>query len=184
MLLRDGTVYHDPEAALSDLDLAASRAAEPNKWGQWTEGNGDLTFTWPSRKSGPRTERKKSDELVTCRPAEPGLTLAGRYSHTGGSGPLIPGGIVTLNEADLQLRRDGSFSQASATAVGGGTGVGGGTVGGGVTGPHATGRYGLEGYGIELDRDAAPPDRRFFCRYADDDTVVFVGTTPWLVRTP
>ena len=182
VLLRDGTVYHDPEVALSDLDLAASRAAEPNKWGQWGEVGGELTFTWPSRRPGQRTERKKSDELATCRPAEPALTLAGNYSHTGGSGPVVPGGIVTLSEADLQLRRDGSFGQASATAVGGGTGIGGGTVGGGATGPRAAGRYRLDGYAIELDRDDRPPDRRFFCRYTDDDTMVFVGATPWLIR--
>ncbi len=182
VLLRDGTVYQDPEAALSDLDLAASRAAEPNKWGRWSEAGGEITMTWPSRRPGQQTERKKADELSTCRPAEPGLTLAGRYSHTGGSGPVIPGGIVTLSEADLNLRRDGSFGQASATAVGGGTGIGGGTVGGGASGPRAAGRYRLNGYAIELDREGAAPDRRFFCRYTDDDTMVFVGTTPWLIR--
>ena len=182
VLLRDGTVYHDPEVALADLDAAASRAMEPARWGRWGEAGGQIAFTWPSRKPGQQTELKKSDELAGCRPAEPGLTLAGDYSHTGGSGPIIPGGIVTLSEADLHLRHDGSFGQASATAVGGGTGVGGGAVGGGATGPRAAGRYRLDGYGIELDRNGAAPDRRFFCRYTDDDTMVFVGRTPWLIR--
>lgn len=177
VLLRDASVYHDPAVALADLDVAASKTREPKKWGRWSESGGSVTFTWAQGKP----ETRPAGDLSTCRPAETGLRLDKRFSRTGGSGPTIPGGIVTLTESELNLHRDGTFDRASATAVGGGTGTG-GTVGGGVRGPAAAGRYALDGYAIELDPASGPSTRSFFCRYADDDAMVFVGTAPWLVR--
>ncbi len=56
LLLQDGSVYRYPVVAPYDLDVAASKEAEPTKWGTWKLEGKTLVITLP-RKGVMKTER-------------------------------------------------------------------------------------------------------------------------------
>lgn len=65
LLLQNGSIYRYPTVAPYDLDVAASKIAEPNRWGTWKQEGKTLTVTLPE-KGVMKTEQWKK-WLVLCK---------------------------------------------------------------------------------------------------------------------
>ncbi len=84
-----------------------------------------------------------------------------------GGGAALAGGGAVMPAVDSSSGR-------------GGTGI---HIGGGVTSPEQAGRCLLDGCTVELAGVGKPPNRRFFCRRPDEDTMILVGRSHWTFRS-
>jgi hypothetical protein len=116
LLLKDGSARSDvPGAAPADFDLAADRAQNPRRWGQWRKvggeyqikiGNGGFTTPSPQVARLPGRKGQRLDKNFTASTGE---------NH---------GTVGFWQTRGLRLSKDGTFKRASSGGGGGTAGHG------------------------------------------------------------
>ncbi len=190
LLLKDGTAYNGFDLPPQDFDVAASRRAEPKKWGRWRRDGGSYALSWPDSP----TYRVPRGNAVS--PSRPGLRLQQQF--TGSSSYTLPGGgTSTWSEFTMTLGSDGRFERSSfggASVSSGSTRTmtaydDNGAVSSSSTSSAAIsgssrradqgdrrGRYEIDGYSIVLRYDNGVVERRPF--FLDEG-----GAGAWLMNT-
>lgn len=194
LLLADGTVHDGLPVAPDTLDVALSRAKEPDKWGRWRREGGKVFASWRGGTWAPLRGR-------TALPAAPGQRLAGHWG-TGASSASLSGssysmwGVSFTSGGRFIKDRSGGASNGAFAQSGGAPAINstsddsGSTtsvVGGGVVvqaghkgGPDAdrAGTYSLSGYALTLRYDNGRTERvPFFFADAAHDELLFEGNT-------
>ncbi len=182
IFFKDGTFYETDDPALEDVDLAASKAANPNRWGRWSR-EGDR-FTLTDAKGRPNVYPLQAGNLFKAFPAS-AAALAGSYKTVGGGGNAAVGGdvmIATQNRFNF-LPGDVYTTQRSAGASNSGASTGvGSTLAARTAGE---GRFTADRYTITLEGPDGRRERRFFAfgsrkSPAQLDTgLLFIGDTAY-----
>lgn len=190
ILFRDGSYYEVEGPALEDMDLAASRASAPRRWGRW-QRSGD-SFSLTDDKGRPGQARKLQDGwFFKAFAAEGGgNSLANRYTRVSGGGNTALGGtVMVMSETDLTFAPDGRFIRK---------GSGGGSNSGGWTGVGVSaysnntnaGRYKINQYTISMTQPDGSTKRQFFAFGSQknpariDSDMMFIGDTVYTVMHP
>lgn len=113
-LLRDGSVYDRTEMPPDQLDVAASRRLEPQRWGRWRSAGG--AYEMQSQDDDGRASGSwKSEQHAAVRPWPGEARLEGSFSRRSFTGSMITGG--TSATRGIRFSRDGRFERSfSATS--------------------------------------------------------------------
>lgn len=205
-LLRDGTVYRRTEMPPDQLNVAASRQLEPQRWGRWRAAGKGYEMQAQDDDGRP-LEGWKPEKHQAVRPWPLDTRLEGSFSRSAFTGSMVTGG--TSSTHGMRFTRDGRFERSfsslsgsgslaaingtviSGSAHGDGQGssaTGGGTVGtpfgtaGAVSsrktddGASRRGRYQLGGYVLTLDYDDGHQERLLSFPVYGDAKTVYVGS--------
>lgn len=173
LLLKDGRVMDGLPVPPQDLDLAASRSREPDRWGWWQREDGQYRFAWPAR---PQRYEPPRGAQLTARSSTAGMRVSGTFESA--SSYAIPGGASSVQFWGVTLSPKGRFQKyrhgmTSAGGVpgldvmvstvwddeGATTAVSGPNIGGGVTSKSRAalagriGHYEFDGYALLLTYD-------------------------------
>ncbi|MDR7296037.1 hypothetical protein J2X16_001376 [Pelomonas aquatica] len=204
-LMRDGSVYRRTEMPPDQLNAAASRQLEPQRWGRWRAGGKGYEMQPQDDDGRPGAWQPEKHRAV--RPWPKDTRLEGSYSRGTFSGSLVTGGISSTR--GIRFTRDGRFERSYSslassgslaavmnnTVVSGsshGDGKGSSSTGGGTVGtPFGTagavssrsnddgasrrGRYQLSGFVLTLDYDDGHQERLLSFPVHDDNKTVYVG---------
>lgn len=108
LLLKDGWAYMNLRVPPADLDVRASRDNEPNQWRRWRRHKGAYQLE--------RADAWQDAPGLAVRPARPGETLSGAYSHASMYGNLYT--TAHTFKDTLYFRADGTLSQGSSVRGG------------------------------------------------------------------
>lgn len=111
-LLRDGSVYRRTEMPPDQLDVAASRRLEPQRWGRWRSAKGGGC---PCEMQAQDDEARplgawKAEKHYAVRPWPEDARLEGSFSRSSFNGSLALGG--TLSTRGIRFTRDGRFERS------------------------------------------------------------------------
>lgn len=162
VLFRDGTYYEVEGTALEDMDLAASRAAKPAKWGRWSR-SGD-SFTLTNSKGKASQSKLQGGSFFKAFAADAGGgKLSAKYSRVSGGGDSALGGEMTIaGQTNFSFSSDGSYMRASGGgAIGSGRSTGVATAAYSRKAPQA-GRYQIERHTITMTEPDGQVRRQFF----------------------
>lgn len=182
IFFKDGTFYETDDPALEDVDLAASKAASPNRWGRWSR-QGDR-FTLTDAKGRSNVYPLQAGNLFKAFPAS-AAALTGSYKTVGGGGNAAVGGDVMIaTQNRFNFLPGGVYTtqrSAGASNSGASTGVG-STLAARTAGE---GRFTADRYTITLEGHDGRRERRFFAfgsrkSPAQLDTgLLFIGDTAY-----
>jgi hypothetical protein len=190
LLFKDGTCTRDLPTSLADFDPAASRAANPEKWGRWRKRGAKYevalagqSFTEPSNE-------------MTYEPARRGERLSGKWSSSSG-GAVGPDTVYWSNSA-VVFTKEGRFETYSSGGSGGSSGdttsyavhddegsassvsneniAGGHARRSGNSKADRSGTYSLDGYALTLRFDSGRVERHLFVARADRGFIYFRGS--------
>lgn len=144
LLLKDGWLYDGLAFTPHDLNVAASRALEPQHWHRWRRQG--LTVQQQSYDQFGRTDGAWTTLKAIARPAIGTRRLSGRFSSTTSATAGIQGmgGAYSMATVSYTFLADGRFTWTNFTqmyassSVGTGDGGASGVVGGAVFGPGGT----------------------------------------------
>lgn len=179
ILFKDGRYFEVGDTALEDVDLAASRASEPVRWGQWRRVG--TAFLLTNNKGQSRTLEPQRGRLFKAYPAS-AAPLRGAYRAVGGGGSSAMGGNVTIATSTvLNFSGDGRFTtDLSSGAFGGGYAVG--------ADRHGGGRYAVQNHTLTLTHADGRVERFFFAYGSKgaaaqlDPSMIFVGERPFTLK--
>jgi hypothetical protein len=203
-LLRDGTFYSRTDMPPDQLNVTASRALEPQRWGRWRAAG--KAYEMQPQDSDGRGATWKPEQHRAVRPWPDDTRLAGSYSRSSFAGSQFSGGISAtqgirftqdgrFERSYHSLGTSGSIAAAAGTMISGAahgdgrgsTTTGGGTVAGGLgssttttqsskdDGASRRGRYQLSGYALTLTYDDGRQERLLSFPVYDDSRTVYVG---------
>lgn len=159
LMFKDGSLYKEPAVAPADLDVEASKASEPKKWGRWQRRGTSIFVTW----SDGDTDEWKT--WFVARPAIRGDRLNGGFQS---SDPF--GGSQVINVNSVFFNREGQFSWENLK--------------GGDTPwlpaysrKETAGTYVLDGYSIEFRFNGGLAERHTFFFYPKDREHFAIGTS-------
>ncbi len=168
LLFKNGEVYTDIDIPLEDLDIAASKQAEPERWGRWRRDGDKVYFDLPA---GEKKVRLYKHAAV---PAPENQTLEGVWSYQFGSVSVDYASSVVI-ERDIGFSENGAFatgkfSGASASA-GGATATGLSS-----EGLSPKGTYRISGYTVEFTHHDGTIERQLFFFYPDNKGAIDYDT--------
>jgi hypothetical protein len=171
LLLQNGTVYRYPTVAPYDLDVAASKTAEPNKWGTWKLEGKTLVVTLPE-KGVMKTERWTSEWFWAKAPTA-NEKIKGAYMTIGGGGNTAMGGNTMIYySSNINFNDKGQFIMKKS---GGGTNTDFDVNTTAYSNSNAAGTYKLNGYSIEMKYNNGQVVRKLFYFYPDSRTTFGIG---------
>jgi hypothetical protein len=171
LLLQNGSIYRYPIVAPYDLDVAASKTAEPNKWGTWKMEGKTLVVTLPE-KGVMKTERWDSDWFWAKAPVA-NEKIKGAYMTIGGGGNTAMGGnTMIVYSTNLTFNDKGQFIMKK---TGGGTNTDFDVSSSAYSNSNAAGTYKLNGYSIEMQYNNGQVLRKLFYFYPDSRTTFGIG---------
>jgi len=108
-LLRDGTAYRRTEMPPDQLNVAASRQLEPQRWARWrSAGKG---YEMQAQDDDGRAQGDwKPEKHQPVRPWPNGTRLEGSYSRSAFNGSLVTGGSSSTR--GIRFSRDGRFERS------------------------------------------------------------------------
>lgn len=171
LLLQNGTIYRYPTVAPYDLDVAASKIAEPNRWGTWKQEGKTLTVTLPE-KGVMKTEQWKSGWFF-AKPPIANEKIKGVFMTIGGGGNTAMGGntmIVISN--NINFNDKGQFTMKK---VAGGSNTDFDVSTSTYSNSNAAGTYKLNGYSIEMRYNNGQVVRKLFYFYPDSRDAFGIG---------
>lgn len=117
-LLRDGSVYHRTEMPPDQLDVAASRQLEPQRWGRWRSAGKGYAMQAQDDDGRPVGDWKpEGHEAVRPWPKE--ARLDGSFSRRSFTGSMITGG--TSATRGIRFTKDGRFERSFSATSGTGS---------------------------------------------------------------
>jgi hypothetical protein len=171
LLLQNGTVYRYPTVAPYDLDVAASKTAEPNKWGTWKLDGKTLVVTLPE-KGVMKTERWTSEWFWAKAPTA-NEKIKGAFMTIGGGGNTAMGGNTMIYySSNINFNDKGQFIMKKS---GGGTNTDFDVNTTAYSNSNAAGTYKLNGYSIEMKYNNGQVVRKLFYFYPDSRTTFGIG---------
>jgi hypothetical protein len=117
-LLRDGTVYRRTEMPPDQLNVAASRQLEPQRWGRW-RAHGKGYEMQAQDDDGRPAGDWKAEKHLAVRPWPQDTRLEGGYSRGTFTGSLVTGG--TSSTRGIRFTRDGRFERSYQSLSSSGT---------------------------------------------------------------
>lgn len=171
LLLQNGSIYRYPTVAPYDLDVAASRIAEPNRWGTWKQEGKTLTVTLPE-KGVMKTERWTSGWFFAKAPVA-NEKIKGAFMTIGGGGNTAMGGntmIVVSN--NINFNDKGQFTMKK---VAGGSNTDFDVSTSTYSNSNSAGTYKLNGYSIEMRYNNGQVVRKLFYFYPDSRDAFGIG---------
>jgi hypothetical protein len=171
LLLQNGGIYRYPTVAPYDLDVAASKTAEPNKWGTWKQEGKTLVVTLPE-KGVMKTERWTSEWFWAKAPIA-NEKIKGAYMTIGGGGNTAMGGNTMIYySSNINFNDKGQFIMKKS---GGGTNTDFDVSSSAYSNSNAAGTYKLNGYSIEMKYNNGQVVRKLFYFYPDSRTTFGIG---------
>lgn len=171
LMLANGTVYRYPTVAPYDLDVAASKTAEPNKWGTWKLEGKTLVVTLPY-KGVMKTERWTSNWFWTKAPT-PNEKIKGAYMTIGGGGNTAMGGnTMIVFSSNINFNTKGQFTMKK---VAGGSNSDFDVSTSTYSNSNSAGTYKLNGYSIEMRYNNGEVVRKLFYFYPDSKDAFGIG---------
>jgi hypothetical protein len=171
LLLQDGSAYRYPVVAPYDLDVAASKTAEPNKWGTWKLEGKTLVVTLP-RKGVMKTERW-DDNWFWAKTPIPNEKLKGAYETISGGGNTALGGTTMIfSSSNITFNDKGQFTMKKSA---GGSNADFDVSTSAYSNSNAAGTYKLNGYSIEMRYNNGQVVRKLFYFYPDSRTTFGIG---------
>ncbi|WP_067064801.1 hypothetical protein [Roseateles chitosanitabidus] len=108
-LLRDGSVYRRTEMPPDQLDVAASRRLEPQRWGRWRAAGKGYEMQAQDDDGHPAGDWKpERHEAVRPWPAD--ARLAGSFTRSAFTGSMVTGG--TSSTRGIRFTQDGRFERS------------------------------------------------------------------------
>ncbi|MGF1542205.1 MAG: DUF6683 family protein [Pleurocapsa sp.] len=156
ILFTNGDILADLSLAPEDVDIAASKATSPKKWGRWRIEGGEYVIQWHDGENRWATD---SGTFMPGVRAPNDLRLEGKFRSMSSISVPTPGfaAQVTSTWSDIELKGDGRFSKQ------GGMTTSGPNIGGGTVRPQSqSGRYRIDGYTIEFTFDDGRVERTGF----------------------
>lgn len=164
VLFKDGTICKNPVEGLNLFDAAASRTAEPKKWGTWKMSGDALVIYWPLEKPKYQNSTWKKSSYKNILPAKKGETLEGSFKTlTGGGNTALGGDVLVVAAANITFSNDGKFTLAKVAGVSSGRDIWENTN----SKSNEAGYYKLDQYSIELKYNNGKTENRFFYFYPD-----------------
>jgi hypothetical protein len=117
-LLRDGTAYRRTEMPPNQLNVAASRQLEPQRWARW-RANGKTYEMQEQDDDGRPSGEWKPVQHHAVRPWPADTRLEGSFSRGSFSGSLVLGG--TSSTRTIRFTRDGRFERSYSSFSGSGS---------------------------------------------------------------
>jgi hypothetical protein len=171
LLLQNGSIYRYPTVAPYDLDVAASKTAEPNKWGSWKLEGKTLAVTLPE-KGVMKTERWQGDWFFAKAPVA-NEKIKGAYMTIGGGGNTAMGGnTMIMYSSNINFNDKGQFTMKK---TGGGTNTDFDVNTTTYSNSNAAGTYKLNGYSIEMRYNNGQVVRKLFYFYPDSREAFGIG---------
>jgi hypothetical protein len=171
LLLQNGSIYQYPKVAPYDLDVAASRTAEPTKWGTWKQEGKTLVVTLPE-KGVMKTERWDKN-WFWARPTTANEKMKGEFKTIGGGGNTAMGGNAMIVVAsNITFNDKGQFTFLKTA---GGSNSEAGVSTSTYSNSNSAGTYTLNGYSIELRFNNGQVVRKLFYYYPDSKTTFGIG---------
>lgn len=171
LLLQNGSVYRYPTVAPYDLDVAASKIAEPSKWGTWKLEGKTLVVTLP-KKGIMKTERW-DDDWFWAKAPNPNEKLKGDYETISGGGNTAMGGnTMIFSSSNIKFNDKGQFTMQKAA---GGSNTDFDVSTSAYSNSNAAGTYKLNGYSIEMRYNNGQVVRKLFYFYPDSRTTFGIG---------
>jgi hypothetical protein len=171
LLLQNGTIYRYPTVAPYDLNVAASKIAEPNRWGTWKLEGKTLVVTLPE-KGVMKTEQWRS-QWFWAKPPVANEKIKGAYMTIGGGGNTAMGGntmIVISN--NITFNDKGQFVMKKTS---GGSNTDFDVSTSTYSNSNAAGTYKLNGYSIEMRYNNGQVVRKLFYFYPDSREAFGIG---------
>jgi hypothetical protein len=164
ILFKDGTIYKDPVEGLNLFDVAASRTAEPKKWGTWKMSGTALVIHWPLEKPKYQNSTWEKSSYKSILPAKKGEAIEGSFKTlTGGGNTALGGDVLVVAAATITFSNDGKFTLAKVAGVSSGRDIWENTN----SKSDEAGYYKLDQYSIELKYNNGKTEHRFFYFYPD-----------------
>jgi hypothetical protein len=164
ILFKDGSIYKDPVEGLTIFNAAASRTAEPEKWGTWKISGTTLNLYWPGEKPKYQNSSWEKSSYYNISPAKKNETLEGSFKTlTGGGNTALGGDVLVVAAATITFSNDGKFTLAKAAGVSSGRDIWENTN----SKSDEAGYYKLDQYSIELKYNNGKTENRFFYFYPD-----------------
>jgi hypothetical protein len=170
LMLTNGTVYKWPDVAPYDLDVAASKTAEPNKWGTWKLQGKTLVVQLPEK--GVMKEERWDHWFWTKMP-NANETIKGAYMTIGGGGNTALGGsTMVYYSSNINFNSKGQFTMKKS---GGGSNSDFDVSTSAYSNSNFAGTYKLNGYSIEMRFNNGQVKRNLFYFYPDSRTTFGIG---------
>ncbi|WP_347304135.1 DUF6683 family protein [Croceibacterium sp. TMG7-5b_MA50] len=182
VLFTDGTYYEVEGPALEDVDLAASRQAEPRNWGRWTRSGNSFTLTdWEG--DGDTLDLQDGQFFKAFDGPAGGDRLDMKYERISGGGNTALGGeMMIVSQSELTFAPDGRYTKGSfGGAMGSGAQSGVGMTVGSNRPATGIGRYTIDRHTITLAEPDGSTSRQFFAFGSSgnpaelDRELIFVG---------
>jgi hypothetical protein len=171
LLLQNGSIYRYPTVAPYDLNVAASKTTEPNKWGTWKLEGKTLVVTLPE-KGVMKTERWSGDWFWAKAPVA-NEKIKGAYMTIGGGGNTAMGGnTMIVYSSNINFNDKGQFTMKK---TGGGTNTDFDVNTSAYSNSNAAGTYKLNGYSIEMQFNNGQVVKKLFYFYPDSRTTFGIG---------
>ncbi|MGI9509602.1 MAG: hypothetical protein ACR2QJ_09680 [Geminicoccaceae bacterium] len=161
LMFENGEVYTDINVPPEDLDIAASKQTEPERWGRWRRDGDDVYF---DLSEGEKKVKLYKNAVV---PAPDSLQLEGVWSYQFASVSVDQSASVVV-ERDIGFARNGvfatgKFSSASAS------GTGGSATGYSEEQLTPKGTYRISGYSVEFTHHDGTVERKLFFFYPGNE---------------
>jgi hypothetical protein len=109
LLLKDGTVYRRTEMPPDQLNVAASRQLEPQRWGRWRSAGKGYEMQEQDDDGRPVGEWKL-EKHVAVKPWPKDARLEGSFSRSSFNGSMVTGG--TSATRGIRFTKDGRFERS------------------------------------------------------------------------
>ncbi|WP_081164759.1 hypothetical protein [Niastella populi] len=171
LLLQNGSIYRYPIVAPYDLDVAASKIAEPNKWGAWKLEGKTLVVTLPEK--GVMKTKRWTGKWFWAKAPVANEKIKGAYMTIGGGGNTALGGnTMIVYSGNINFNDKGQFVMKK-TAGGSNSDFDVSTTT--YSNSNAAGTYKLNGYSIEMKYNNGQVVRKLFYFYPDSRTTFGIG---------
>lgn len=171
LLLKDGSIYKNITVSPYDLNVAASKQAEPNNWGSWKiEGK---TVVVQFMEKGTLKTSRWDKNWYWAKPAASNEKIQGAFKTISGGGNTMQGGTsMIVVGSNIAFNNKGQFSLEKYS--GGSSydfGVGTSTS----SKQNTMGSYTLNGYSIELHFNNNKVLKKLFYFYPDSKATFGIG---------
>lgn len=171
LLLKDGNIYKYIKVSPYELNVAASKQAEPDKWGTWKQDGKNIIVQFPE-KGGMKTKTWEKN-WHWARAASNNEKIKGAFKTIGGGGnTAIGGSSMIVVGANIAFNDKGQFTfekYSGGSSYDFGVGVSTNAK------KNTTGTYILSGYSIELRFNSGEVIKKLFYFYPDSKEAFGIG---------
>jgi hypothetical protein len=176
VLFKNGDLYKEPLGSLASLDIAASKTAEPKKWGTWKMNGSQLVVYWPEEKPKYQNSTWEKSSYKNVQPAKKGELLQGSFKSISGGGNTAMGGdLMIVMASNISFNSNGQFTLAKVT----GSSDNNWTTS---SNSNEAGSYRLDGYAIELKYNNGKTEQRLFYFYPDSRQHFGIGGNVYMPK--